>query len=56
MGDVAYVRPRNSSADVKKLFEIFDEHQLGFNASDCIMLNQIDDGKCLNYSKDFSLF
>lgn len=44
-GDVAYVRPTNSEENVEKLFEIFDEHGLDVHPSDCVMLDQIDEGE-----------
>lgn len=45
VGDVAYIRPRNSEQSVKKLFAIFDEHQLSIRPSECVALTQIDDGE-----------
>ncbi|CRK94651.1 CLUMA_CG008151, isoform A [Clunio marinus] len=42
-GDVAYIRPQNSTESVKMLFEIFKEHDLNIFPNDCVMLEQIDD-------------
>lgn len=45
MGDVAYIRPRNSEESVNELFEIFKEHNLNFYNGEYIMLED-DEGEC----------
>jgi sulfite reductase alpha subunit-like flavoprotein len=45
VGDVAYIRPKNSPENVKKLFKIFNEHNLQIRPEDIVTLNQFDDGK-----------
>ncbi|CAO1436082.1 unnamed protein product [Diamesa hyperborea] len=42
VGDVAYIRPKNSDANVNKLFEIFDEYKLGIKPNDFVVLEEID--------------
>jgi len=42
VGDVAYIRPRNSQESVKQLFEIFKEHNLDINAKDVVILEDTD--------------
>ena len=43
-GDVAYIRPRNSSESVQHLFEIFKEHNLDISSDDFVILED-DDGE-----------
>jgi hypothetical protein len=38
MGDVVYIRPKNSSENVNRLFELFSEHELDFSADTCVQL------------------
>lgn len=52
LGDVAYIRPKNSSENVCRLFEIFEKHNLGIRPDDLLTLQQIDDGE----SKSIFLF
>ena len=42
VGDVAYIRPRNSQHNIEKLFEIFDEHNLDIKSSDVVVLEDTD--------------
>lgn len=48
VGDVAYIRPRNSLDNVDRLFDVFKEHNLNFG-SQYVMLEG-DDGKSINFS------
>ena len=45
VGDVAYIRPRNSLENVDRLFEVFKEHNLNFD-SQYVMLEG-DDGELI---------
>lgn len=45
VGDVAYIRPKNSEENVNKLFEIFDEYELGIKQNDFVVLVEIDNGE-----------
>lgn len=44
-GDVACIRPQNSEESLKKLFEIFEEHNLGLFPDTVISITEIDSGK-----------
>lgn len=41
-GDVVYVRPHNSYEDVERLFELFQEHNLGLNKDTVVLVKEID--------------
>lgn len=45
VGDVAYIRPKNSPENVSRLFEIFEKHNLEIRPGDVVTLQQIDDGE-----------
>lgn len=45
VGDVAYLRPKNSEENVNKLFSIFDEYKLGIKPNDFVVLQEIDNGE-----------
>ncbi|XP_070494025.1 NADPH-dependent diflavin oxidoreductase 1 [Chironomus tepperi] len=38
VGDVAYIRPKNSQQNIEQLFKIFNEHNLDINAEDTVVL------------------
>lgn len=48
VGDVAYIRPRNSLDNVDRLFDVFKEHNLNLG-SQYVMLEG-DDGESINFS------
>jgi sulfite reductase alpha subunit-like flavoprotein len=45
IGDVVYIRPQNLEENVKKLFDILEDHQLGIHSETWIELEEIDSGK-----------
>ena len=53
VGDVAYIRPRNSRQNIEQLFKIFNEHNLGIHANDVIVLED-NDGELLKLSNFYS--
>ena len=47
VGDVAYIRPKNSEENVNKLFAIFEEYKLGIKRNDYVGLEEIDNGELI---------
>lgn len=45
VGDVLYVRPRNSDNTVERFFKIFEDHKLNLKPDDFINITEIYSGK-----------
>lgn len=43
-GDVACIRPQNSAENLKKLFDRFEEHNLGLHPDTVISITEVDSG------------